>query len=313
MVDNKDIEYIGSLDEEGIHEMIWDDKLGVIHIAGTDPSWPNDWSAGNHYNYVPSGPKNISKYRDPVDGLVNVIHTWGLWMSEDHVLYAAVNSHDGTFTRDRNVLRKIYYRINYMFNKSYYSSGYGTTRMGQVLKSIDNGKSWRHISDLGYFRVYDIIGLNDNLYAIYNNLPQSPCKLATSNDGGKSWRDVTQSHVQKTHLIQFRNKILAVSINGKSIYATNSASLIEYDIPEGFKIVSDYRFNILAEANGYLYAICLGKDGYYSILRTSDLHSWERIAWINKELISLSYWKKRNCLVISSKGIQAKLWKLDLQ
>jgi hypothetical protein len=308
--DGEGLDVIGSLAEEGIHEMIWDEHGGTLHIAGTDPSWPDDWSAGNHYTYVRSGPKKIAKHRDPQNGLVNVIHTWGLWLSGDQVLYAAVNSHDGSFTQDRNVLRRILDRINSIFDDHYWSTDYGVTRKGQIFKSTDNGASWSCIGDVGDFRAYDIIGFNNKLYAIYTDTPELPCKLAESEDGGKGWRDVAQSYLQRTHLTKFKGKLLTVSNDGESIFAVGKNTFSRYDLPEKFRVVSN--FNVLAVTDSYLYAICKEADGYYSILRTSDLHQWERVVRTSKKLISLSHWQDRNWLIISSVGIQAKIYKVDL-
>ncbi len=310
--DGKSIEPIGVIAEEGIHELIWDHHSNTLHIAGTDPSWPDDWSAGNHYTYVPSGSKIIVKHRDAKRGLVNVIHTWGLWLSDDHVLYAAVNSHDGSFVSDRNLLRRIFDRINWMLNPSYFSTDYGVTRMGQVFKSADNGTSWEYLSDIGYFRAYDIVGFNDKLYAIYTDTPESLCKLAVSSDDGKKWRDVTQNHIQKVHLTQFQDRLLAVSADGESIYTVSEYSLEKHNLPKGLRVGSRYDFNVLAEGNGYLYIISKTENDTYFILRTQDLHDWEQVACADKRLISISYWKAKNWLVVSGAGIHAKLWKIDL-
>lgn len=314
--DGKSLEPIGSLAEEGVHEMVWDHHTGTLHIAGTDPSWPDDWSAGNHYSYKTGQESNIIKHRDPINGLVNVIHTWGLWMSDDHILYAAVNSQDGSFTRDRNILRRIFNRINFIFNESYYSTDYGVTRKGQIFKSTDSGASWHHVGDLGYFRAYDIIGFNDKLYAIYTDMPGSPSKLAVSEDRGKKWRDVSPHYIQQVHLTQFQDKLLAVSLSGKSIYAVGSEDTItEYHLPKGFRVASDFvevYFNVVAAGNDYLYAITTAGDGTNCILRTADLLSWEQIVCTDQKLISISYWRAQNSLVVSSEGIHAELWKIDI-
>lgn len=306
----ENVQPVGSLAEEGIHEMIWDDYTGILHIAGTDPSWPDDWSAGNHYTYTPYLNKTIVKHRDPERGLLNVIHTWGLWLSEDHMLYAAVNAHDGSFTRDRNLLRRLFNRINSMVDRRYYSTDYGVTRMGQIFKSEDSGKTWGHVSDVGYFRAYDVVASNDKLYALYTDTPESPCKIAVSDDDAKKWRDVSQLQVQRVHLVSFHNELMAVSFDGKRIYAVNSDAVGEYDLPKGFRIES--YFNVLAIGNDYLYAACKADDGTYSILRTRNLRDWEEVVCTDKSLISLSFWENRNWLITGSAGIDATLWKIDL-
>ena len=310
--DGRKIEAIGALAEEGIHEMIWDHRTDTLHVAGTDPSWPDDWSAGNHYAYTPSLHKTIVKYRDPERGLVNVIHTWGLWLSDDHVLYAAVNAHDGSFTRDRNLLRRIFNRIYSMVDRRYYSTDYGVTRMGQLFKSKDSGKTWRHVSDVGYFRAYDVVGFNDKFYALYTDTPESSCKIAVSDDGAEKWRDVTQGHLQQVHLTQFNDELLAVSLDGRTVYAVNRDTFDKYNLPEDFKVESHYNFNVLAVGKDYLYVVCTRDDSAYCILRTSNFREWDQVVCTDRKLVSLSYWKTHHSLVVSDTGLQAKLWKIDL-
>ncbi len=305
--DGKNIEAIGSLAEEGVHEMIWDDRTGTLHIAGTDPSWPDDWNAGNHYTYVPSYLPGITKHRDPENGLVNVIHTWGLWMSKNHELYAAVNSQDGKFTRDMNLPRRIFYRIRRIFDHLYH---FGVTRIGQIFKSTDNGVNWQHVSDIGYFRAYDIIGFNDKLYTVYIDKPELPFKLAVSEDNAKNWKDVTQKYIRHSSLTLFQDKLLAISYDGKSIYSIRADTLSTNRLPEGFEFADNY--NILAVGNNHLYCICKDENDTYVILRTQDLYKWEHVVCTDKKLISLSCWQTKNWLVASGTGIQAKLWKIDI-
>ena len=97
--------------------MIYDGSL--IHIAGTDPISPDNWTAGNHYTYSLSS-DTFTKYRDATNGLTNVIHTWGLWKSGS-TLYASVSAHGGD----------------------------NTTFMGQIFTSTNNGYTWTLTSDLG--------------------------------------------------------------------------------------------------------------------------------------------------------------------
>jgi hypothetical protein len=309
--DGEKIESIGTLAEEGIHEIIWDPYAEILHIAGTDPSWPDDWRAGNHYTYAPNKDQGITKHRDPDTGLINVIHTWGLWLSDDHKLIAAVNGHDGSFTRDRNLLRKISDRLYSMVDDFYYSKDYGVTRLGRIFRSSDKGRSWQHVGDLGNFRLYDIIEFNNKWYAIYTDKPELPCTLAVSSDGAVSWKDVPQGKVMRVNLTPFLDKLLAVSYDGESIYSLISDTLKRYDLPRGFRVRS--HFNVLAADKNYLYAVCTRKKKTSTILRSSDLHNWEEVAGINEKVISLYYWHGHKWLVLSTSGSRAKLWKIDLK
>lgn len=308
--DSKTLEPIGSLAEEGIHEMIWDPQREILHIAGTDPSWPDDWSAGNHYTYTPLGREKIIKHRDSSTGLINVIHTWGLWMSRDHVLYAAVSSHDGSFVKDTNVLRKIFNRINWMLDASYYSRDYGLTRRGQIFKSQDDGTSWSYVSDLGYFRAYDVIGFNDKLYAIYTDTPESPCKLAVNENGDKKWSDVTQHSIDTVHLVEFQNKLLAVSSVRDQLYAVSEDKVEKYMLPQGFRIRS--AFNVLAVGDQYIYAIFTDWNGKYFVVRSHNLRDWELVTSTDRRLVSIAYWPERKWVVVSDAGIYGGVWKIDV-
>jgi len=310
--DRESLELVGVLAEEGVHEMLWDDQTGILHIAGTDPSWPQDWSAGNHYVYLPSTKEPIRKYRDPQRGLVNVIHTWGLWRSPEHMLYAAVSSHDGSFTRDRNLLRRIYDRINWLLDEAYFSTDYGVTRMGQIFRTPDNGQTWEHLADVGDFRAYDVIGFNHRLYALYADTPESACRLAAAEDGGRKWNDVSQTKLQRTHLIPFQRVLVAVSAEGQSLQVLSEDSLSRRRLPEGFKVVS--YFNVLAVAEPYLYVLCSREDtGASAILRTRDLNEWEQVISTERKLISLAFWPARDCLVVGSGGEKAGLWQISLR
>jgi hypothetical protein len=83
-------------------------------------------------------------------------------------------------------------------------------------------------------------------------------------------------------------------------------------LPPGFRIVSKYNFNLLAEGKNYLYLVCTKKDGTNFIIRTSDLVNWEQVGFTNDKLISLSFWPTKNWLIVGSQGSQAKVWKIDL-
>jgi hypothetical protein len=305
------ISSIGTLTEEGIHEMIWDSQRRILHIAGTDP-WPDDWTAGNHYRYDPSANKKIEKHRDKENGLKNVIHTWGLCLAGNQVLWAAVNSHDGSFERDKNFMRKIFHRINSIIDSSYYSIDYGVTRAGQIFKSEDGGLNWKLVSNLGYFRAYDIIEFNNVLYAIYADKPEMPCRLAKSDDKGMTWQDISQCQVQNVHLTPFKNKLLCVSDNGKSIYSMVSGKLEKYDLPVGYEIKSRYNFNLLTTGKHFLYILCTQQDGASAIIRTADFRFWERVSATDDKLISLSYWKEKNWLIAGSQGLETQIFKVDL-
>lgn len=278
--------------EQGFHEMIDDGSL--IHIAGTDPITPTDgWDAGNHYTYSPGG--SFTKYRDADDGLTNVIHTWGLWKSGS-ALYAAVGAHAG----DK------------------------TTYMGQIFTSTNNGLTWTYKSDLGGYRAYDIIGFDNDLYAIHNDTLGGVLTMSKSTDDGSNWSAVITDSVRRVHMVEFDNQLIAVSFDRKYLYTINITDTVTtHTLPSGYLVGATYSdkpaytdYNVMAVAKGYLYLIAekpsSTEPAEQAIIRTQNLSSWERMVHTDTLMISLSYWSNKNWLVIATPGTNAKLWKVDL-
>jgi hypothetical protein len=286
-LDGDTLESIGPLTEQGCHDMLWYED--TLHIAGTDPCCGGGWSAGNHYTYTPR--EAIVKHRDPAHGLVEVVHTWGMWMSDEGVLYAAVSSvHSGAST-------------------------------GEILRSTDNGVTWTKLSKLGAYRAYDIFGFQGRLYALYSDVLGGPLTLAVSKDGGETWTDIIADDAHLFRLVEFRDRLLVTSWDRTSIYAVGGSAAVRYDLPEGVVLGTtyasgrNYNYNLLSVANRHLYTIWeedRGGSVQYSIVHTRDLLNWERLVATEKQLISLSFWQARHWCIVSEHGADAKLWKLEL-
>jgi hypothetical protein len=300
--DGTQISGIGHFDEQGIHEMLWDGE--VIHVAGTDPhnviTEGNNWDSGNHYRYSLDN-RTLTKYRDPVNGLVYVFHAWGLW-KDGNILYAAVSSHDGSYPSE---------------------CVSGETCKGQIFSSNDDSITWELKSDLGGFRAYDIIGNGNELYAIHNDEHNGPLSLSKSNDGGESWIVFPElaENVLHSHMVRENGQIIATSFDRSSIYAIDCSNNVKiHPIPSGFLIGTSYTensaftdFKILVASAGYLYLIAEDQNtDERVIIRTSDLETWQEITRTSENLISLSTWEGNNWLVTSSNGVNAKLWRIDL-
>ncbi len=290
---------IAKPDEQGLHEMIYDGSL--IHIAGTDPQ-PDTHAAGNHYTYNPA--TNVfTKYRDEVNGLVNVYHTWGLWKS-DEILFAAVSAHDGSDPATCN---------------------YGVSCFGEIFSSINNGQTWTKLSPLGGYRAYDIIGFNNALYAIYNDSAEGALTMTKSTDGGEHWNAINglSANLRRVHLIEFNQQLVAVSFDRASLYAVNGTDqATSHPLPSGYLAGITYSFsgtsytdyNIMAVAKGYLYLIAEKQSltPQTVILRTNDMVHWEHVADSSARLISIAYWSYRDWLVLASPGSSATLKYIDL-
>lgn len=288
---------IAKPNEQGLHKMFYDGEF--IHIAGTDPQPPDGWEAGNHYTYSPTS-YNFTKYRDVTNGLTNVIHTWGLWKPET-TLYAAVSSHDGSFPA---------------------SCTYGVTCMGQIFTSLDNGATWTFKSNLGDYRAYDIRGFNEKLYAIHNDEYQGPLSMSQSTDDGNTWSVLPglTDNLLRVHMIEFKNRLLAVSFDRQQLAGVDNAGNISfYPLPMGYRVGTTYEegcytdYQVMTVAKSELYLIAEKQStGERVILRTYTLTDWEQIATSDHPFISLSYWWLKDWLVIASAGTDAALWKVDL-
>ena len=295
LFDGTNLSGIAETDEQGLHEMIYDSSL--VHIAGTDPR-PDDHSAGNHYTYSPGG--TFTKYRDPLLGLTNVYHTWGLW-KPGTTLYAAASAHDGSDPGD---------------------CAYGTTCFGQLFSSTDNGQTWTGLSVLGDYRAYDIIGFDGDLYAIHNDQLGGPLSASRSTDGGGSWNPVTglTGNVGRTHMLEFDGRLILASFDRSVLYAIDDAeNLTSHALPSGYLVGSTYSvagymdYKLLVVAKGYLYRVAENQStSERAIIRTTDLGSWERMVSTPDRLISLSYWPDQGWLVTATPGAAAKLWRVDL-
>ncbi len=290
-------------DEDGLHELLYDGT--VIHIAGTDPGSGDDHSAGNHYIYTPTT-GTYTKYRDSETGLPNVFHTWSLWLS-DTVLYAAVSSHNGTYT-DNCTINSV------------------NVCMGQIFTSTDRGATWTWMSDLGGYRAYDIIGFAGDLYAIANDRYMRALSMSRSTDGGQTWTGIPelQENVRRVHMVEFHEQLIATSFDRAALYALQTDGTVStHTLPLDYRVGTTYTewfaeaytdYKVLTVVGEHLYLIAQPSTEITgsAILRTADLQNWERMAQTDARLISLSYWEDNTWLVASSAGTNAALWYMDL-
>jgi hypothetical protein len=100
-----------------------------------------------------------------------------------------------------------------------------------------------------------------------------------------------------------------MSLDQKSLIAVDSAGDVQiYPLP-GFQIAGKYAFNFLAhDHSGFLYTVT--EDG--RVVRTRDLVTWETIEVTDRALVTIAYWPSRNWIVVADRGVDAGLWKIDL-
>lgn len=246
---------------------------GEIFVTGTDPT-DGGWDLGNVYRSVGGG---WSQYRT----LPNVIHALGATKLNGEY-WVAAGAHVGD----------------------------NTTYSGRLYRSTDlQSWTWQEIGavingTLYTYRVMDVANHGGTWYATamwgINNT-----RLLTSQDGCVWTQTDLQPSVYARYIIH-SGMLCMANQGGFEVYAFGEdGSQATIDLPESVRL-SD-RFNILASDGAYLYA--LDNAGY--ILRTSDLVAWQRYSYV-ANAISVGYWPSQNCLVVSDRGAQAKLWRIPV-
>lgn len=138
-----------------------------------------------------------------------------------------------------------------------------------------------------------------------------PCGLAVSTDGGQHWTrlpDLTVKTACRTRLAVFQNQVLVLKSDQTGIFSvdTNDA-VVAHEFP-GFK-VRDWVYNYLAsDGAGYLYTVT--DDG--RVVRSSDLQNWQTMVSTDLPLMTVAFWPEKNWLIVADRGVNAKIWKLDL-
>ena len=258
----------------------------TLYIPGADPCCPDGWESGNVYVYTPPGP--VVKYRN----LPNVYHAWAIWFDEaSRAIFAVVGAYRGNLHNCAN-----------------------ETCTGGVYRSTDGCNSWSLVADrdngVGDYRTYDMVGLHNKLYIYWNDVYPAPCGLAESSDGGATWQRLAVPDTAcRVRLAVFEDRLLAMSLDQKSLIVVDSAGDVQVHPLPGFKIADKYAFSFLAhDRSGFLYTVT--EDG--RVVRTRDLVTWETVAVTDRALVTIAYWPARNWLVVADRGADARLWKIDL-
>ncbi len=267
---------VSTLTEQGVIGII--DGGQTLYIPGVDPCCGNNWDWGN--TYVLTTASQLIKYRN----LPNVIHSWGLWLNEDSdTLYTAVSAH-----------------IN------------NITRTGELFSSVNQAQSWQKVADrddgIGDYRTYDVLGLSNKLYITWNDVYTEPCGLAVSQDAGYTWTRLAGIQTMcRPRLFVFRGNLLALRDDRAALFAIDAAGTAVTHTFPGFQ-VADWAYNTMAKDGNYLYTIT--DDG--RVVRTANFIQWETVADSDLSLITIAYWPEKNWLVLSDRGRDGRLWKLEL-
>ena len=204
------------------------------------------------------------------------IHTWGLCHDGDGNLWAAVGAHAGD----------------------------NATWQGRVLRSADDGLTWDVNVQVNDYRAYDIEQHAGAFWAI--GYTASYEQLLYTSADGQAWETVNGVSPERLQrFVKHGNLLIGQLSSQKGLVVIGAAGNVDtVNLTFSFRYPS---LNCIASDGEYLY--CVDVSGY--IWRSNDLEAWERYSQV-PGAISVGYWPSQNCLIVSDKGIQAKLWKIDL-
>jgi hypothetical protein len=207
--------------------------------------------------------------------LENVIHAWGACLHNDK-LYVATGAHIGD----------------------------NATWEARVYISEDLGDTWTY-HYVCYYRIYDIISFDGVLYANAWNWPNY--ELWKSVDDGATWSKVEGvTPKARVRLTIFDNRLVGVTSGGASIFTIDtSGGITNYSIPDG--MVHQYNFNSLVVANGSLYVLTTQKIWKKESLATA----WTYHCNLGLDCLSIGDFTEINKLIVSTKGVDAKILQVD--
>lgn len=274
--DDQGIRAVAPLDEQGMLDMAI--GQGMLLVPGVDPCCPDGWEAGNFYTYSVSA--GLTKWRN----LPNVYHAWGVWHdAADDAVYLATSAHPGDFA----------------------------SSVGEIWRSADLGEHWARVAGagdgVGEYRTYDVLGHRGRLYATSAESRNS-CTLVAAPPVGTAWVPVRpDARLACLHrLVSFGAALVAVDSTRRRLQVvTGDGEVSQRELPFAIGASS---FNWAAVAGGFLYA--LSGDG--RIVLTRDLESWETVAAMDREFVTIQYWPHKDWLVLASRGGDGALWKLEL-
>lgn len=291
-----------TLNEQGVMTLSDYGKNGIA-VPGVDPCcgdllndddkkpgrYNHQWDWGNFY-VLNTNSESITKHRN----LPNVIHGWGSWYDEaNNTLYYAGS---GGFADTIEIENQ--------------------TLTGFLFKTTDRGATWTKVADrsdgIGEYRTYDIIGINTNLYAQYNDSYEGSCGITKSIDKGQTWKRIADSEVRcATRLYNINNHLVALN--------KDANAFIDIDTKDK---VSSYKFSPLFKLSAY-HTLAHDSDGNIyvgtidgRVMRTRDFIEWNEIARVYDPSISfntITYWAEKKWLILSNWGDKANLWKLPVE
>lgn len=285
---------IGTLDEQGVHEVDHNPVNNMLYILGSDPAFADGHEAGNVYTYdVTQFPTNtLLKKRNPEDGLVNVFHAWGQTVVDQDTWYVAASSHNGQYTNNCSPL--------------------GEVCFGEIFRSNDNGTSWQSLAKIGNYRAYDIAYGHGKLYALAQDWPNALTGYI-STDEGTTWNDVPDLHqvLDKDRILTTDTETIFVAKTRNELYALQTdGSVLIHKLPFniGTSAFNTSYFNTMTQDADFLYT--MSDTGELYMAHTPD--TWIEAAQSDMQPLAMAYWPTKDALMVSDHGVTGSIWKVDL-
>lgn len=177
-------------------------------------------------------------------------------------------------------------------------SGDNATWQGRVMRSVDDGATWENNWYINDFRVWGIAQQAGAIWAVGQD-----GVLSVLEDG--AWATVAGVSIYPyPRMIHHAGNLIALSPAQKLTRISAGGAMDALSITP---VVDSSLFNVMTSDGSYLYI--LAADGY--IWRSEDLSAWARYSRV-PGAISLGHWPSQSCLVASSKGADAKLWRIEV-
>lgn len=209
--------------------------------------------------------------------LPNVIHCFGMCHDIQGRLWVAVGAHAGD----------------------------NATWQGRIMRSIDDGVTWELNIQVNNYRMFDVIQFDNRMYAMGMGAYLDG-QLFVSDDDGATWtQDTSVMPHPYQRFIAHNGSVYYLSYFQYNIARISPGGSIVSSTPGGSSVSSP--FNTLASDEEHL--CFLDSDGY--IRRSNDFTNWQTYSQVIGA-ISLGYWPAQSCLVASTAGEQAALWRVQI-
>jgi hypothetical protein len=235
---------------------------GVVWVPGSDAT--AGWDFGNVYLCDTAG----WHMRRTVP---NAVHCLGLWRTQKKLflgaqLYSADNQH-----------------------------------IGHVLVSSDDGLTWPQSAAVARYRVYDVKGHGNALYATGTAQTDYSGLLYRSVDDGVTWKRVRGIRPLMTaRLALWDDRLVGVHHSQTALFVVEGDGRIK---THRLNVTVPVQWNVLADGgNGYLYI--LSTEGVW---RTGDLQNWQYYCAFDAP-IAITAWTEAKVIVVANQGLDAGLW-----